>query len=62
MKVYLVTTVAGCLVGIEKCRAFIVLPAQEAAFLKEYAGCILQSGCCLAALPPVTISTYSKGL
>jgi len=61
MQVYLVSTVTYSLVGIESCRIIIVPPAQEAAFLQQYAGRILQAGCPLAAWPQVTIIKYNKG-
>ncbi len=61
MQVYLVASSSCCLVGIEQCRAYIVFPAQQAAFLRQYAGCILLAGCSFSSLPPVTIYVYNKG-
>ena len=58
MKVYLVSSCSLAMVGIEKCQAIIVYPAQEAAFIREYAGRILFSGCNLAALPPISVTVY----
>ena len=61
MQFYLVSTVTYSLVGIESCRIVIFPPAQEAAFLQQYAGRILQSGCQLAAWPQVTVIKHKKG-
>ena len=61
MKVYLVSTVTCAMAGIESCRIFIVPQAQEAAFLQQYAGCILQTGCKQAAWPQVPVIKYKKG-
>lgn len=61
MKVFIVATVSGSMVGIEKCRAFMVSPAQEAAFVREYAGRILWRLEEVALLLPIPLTIY-KGL
>ncbi len=49
MQVFLVSSVACPLVGIEQCTAFLVLPAWRAAFFSQFAGCIL--GVAVGPLP-----------
>jgi hypothetical protein len=44
MQVYIVTKSSCCMVGIESLKIIQVLPAQEAAFHRKYAGCILAAG------------------
>ncbi|WP_276482882.1 hypothetical protein [Paraflavitalea pollutisoli] len=61
MKVYLVASTTTCLVGIEQCRAYIVFDAQQAAFLQQFAGRVLQDYGCFSTLPPVAIHVYNKG-
>lgn len=58
MKVFLVTTCSLPLLGIEKCQAFKVAPAQEAAFVRQYAGRIVISSSNLAALLPIPVTIY----
>ena len=60
MKVYLVSTSAAVMVGIEQCRLIIVPAAKEAAFLGQYAGRILIAGCSIAAWPSVPVSKYRQ--
>jgi hypothetical protein len=60
MKVYLVSTSASVMVGIEQCRLIIVPAAREAAFLHQYAGRILIAGCSIAAWPSVPVSKYRQ--
>jgi len=60
MQSYLVSSVALPMVGIESCRILIVSAAQEAAFLQQYAGRIVQAGCQVAAWPQVPVSRWRR--
>lgn len=61
MKVFLVSSYSLPLLGAEKCQAFRVPPALEAAFIREYGSRILTSGSHLVVSLPIPIRIY-KGL
>lgn len=58
MKVFLVSSCSLPMVGIEQCCAFIVYPAYEAAFFRQYAGRILLEGGDLLVLLPIPVTIY----
>ena len=58
MKVFLVSTCSLPLLGIEKCQAFAVYPAQEAAFVRQYARYIIIPASNLVASLPIPVTIY----
>lgn len=59
MKYYLVASVTCCMIGIEQCLVYQVELAQQAAFEKQFAGCILQISFSKRALPAAPLRQYT---
>jgi hypothetical protein len=58
MQYYLVSARMAAMVGIEQCSIVSVLPAQEAAFQRRFAGRVLIAGCNPAAWPSVPVVRF----